>query len=404
MNQEHGAAINSSPLFITVERKSMHPAGDDNSSALTELECFRDADESCLAAPHREHAIIEEVVSSSLDGEHANETRSHEDILTTVASQFADATTTEEFRGLSTPLLPRENLRRTSPLLVSPLTFSGFGSFMTHRKYPLILFLVATIATLVEVSVLPKEPSARPGNGTKEPSLVPTAAPVDDRLAGVVACASQLSGHVISEHESPIRWKVVDYFRNGPGMYIDTADCAEEKSLFSTMYSMIVIRESLNVSNPSWNGERSYITDLSLVCRWKRVVCDRVPDESGIPVVTGLSLNNAGLYGTIPPEIKGLWGLGSLLMFSNPNLSGSLPSELGLLRNLVNLEIHDSTICGTVPTSLGKLISLREFRLYKTRLAGTMPNEVCSLQNDGNLTVLVADCIFVECTCCTDCK
>lgn len=239
-------------------------------------------------------------------------------------------------------------------------------------------------------------PSYKP---TQSPSLVPE----DERLAKVLACASWLSGCPISQHDDPVRWKVVEYFHQGSGMHIDTNDCKEEKSLFSTMYSLIAIRESLYVANPSWNEQRSYVTDLWTVCRWKRVECGRM-EGSETPTVTALMLNSADLSGTVPSEIKGLWGLEYLNLVSNSGLVGSLPSELGMLRNLQHITVHYSNLSGTVPNTIGKLLKLEEFRLYGTKLIGTMPAEICSLRSKGSLSVLAADCSFVECACCTDCK
>jgi len=182
-------------------------------------------------------------------------------------------------------------------------------------------------------------------------------------------------------------------------MLIDTRDCEDPKSFFIVVYSLIVIRESFGISDPTWNKS---VTDLSMVCRWSHIKCSR---DSGSPDISELSLGHAKLSGTIPPEIKGLYGFEYLFLYSNPDLKGALPSGLGLLSNLQDVQVHYSGITGTVPSTLGNLHSLKQFRLYDTNLSGTMPDEVCYLVTKvKTLNVWFANCVFVECSCCTKCR
>jgi hypothetical protein len=232
------------------------------------------------------------------------------------------------------------------------------------------------------------------------PNGVPTLVPTDDRLNQVVQCASELSGSNITSADA-VRWKAVEYFENGAGKNIDVNHCDDKGSFFSIMYSMIVLRESLNVDNPTWNDDKKPIVDISDVCRWKRLRCSPSVDAVGI---TDLLLSHADLEGTIPPEIAGLSELEEIVAFSNPKLIGSIPTELGLLTNMREIQLHFTDVTGQVPSELGNLSQLAYLRLYDTGLQGSMPSEVCSLRVNGNLTVLEADCTTLQCDCCTKCK
>ena len=68
-------------------------------------------------------------------------------------------------------------------------------------------------------------------------------------------------------------------------------------------------------------------------------------------------------------------------MNDNPRITGTVPSEIGLLSNLVVL------------------------RLNGTNLSGSVPREVCRLKQNGTLDRLEVDCSLVACSadCGCDC-
>lgn len=89
------------------------------------------------------------------------------------------------------------------------------------------------------------------------------------------------------------------------------------------------------------------------------------------------------------------------------SLSGSIPSEMGLLSNARKVWLSGNNISGRVPTEIGKLKKLQLFEVHDNTLSGRMPVPVCNLvvpsSNGGNLTTLTADC-EMNCTCCTSCQ
>jgi Leucine-rich repeat (LRR) protein len=67
----------------------------------------------------------------------------------------------------------------------------------------------------------------------------------------------------------------------------------------------------------------------------------------------------------------------TLLHLSNNRLSGTIPSALGFLTGLVELSFsNDYALVGTVPTELGLLKQLTFLDLINTRLSGSIPIEL----------------------------
>ncbi len=135
-------------------------------------------------------------------------------------------------------------------------------------------------------------------------------------------------------------------------------------------------------------------------CAWTGVTC-----EAG--QVTQLTLNHNGLSGTLPTEIgllaylrhldlagNRLTGqipatLGNLrqlvtLDLSNNDLRGPLPARLRLLRHLRVLDLHDNALNGPIPASLHDLRALERLDLSQNRFSGELPPEL------GQLTRLVS--------------
>lgn len=76
-----------------------------------------------------------------------------------------------------------------------------------------------------------------------------------------------------------------------------------------------------------------------------------------------------------------------LVLFSN-NLVGIMPTQLGALTNLYNLNLQGNSISGVIPTVLGALTNLSLLSLNSNKLAGTIPTVIAQLTK---LTVLEMD-------------
>lgn len=97
--------------------------------------------------------------------------------------------------------------------------------------------------------------------------------------------------------------------------------------------------------------------------------------------VSGIELSDNNLVGTIPTEIGLLLELDEMQLTDN-SLSGNLPAEIGLLQNLATLELENNNLSGVLPPEIGNLIKLEFLSLNNNNLTGAIPSEF------GNLIVL----------------
>ena len=67
----------------------------------------------------------------------------------------------------------------------------------------------------------------------------------------------------------------------------------------------------------------------------------------------------------------GLWRGRELRLNKNPGLIGSIPSTIGLLTNLVSLEIREAGLTGSIPNSVTDLTRIVRFLLNDNQLTGT---------------------------------
>jgi len=91
--------------------------------------------------------------------------------------------------------------------------------------------------------------------------------------------------------------------------------------------------------------------------------------------LTALILDNYGLNGTIPSEIRLLSSIKRLTLADN-NLSGVIPSEIGLLSSLEELDLTYNSLNGVIPSEVGLLSSLQRLTLAENGLNGVIPGEI----------------------------
>ena len=118
-------------------------------------------------------------------------------------------------------------------------------------------------------------------------------------------------------------------------------------------------------------------------------------------VLLDLSSNNLtgnlpGFIGRRPQDLKYAY-------FGSNRFGGELPTELGLLTNLVELYLNDNPFGGVVPNSFSNLINLRELGLEMNQFNGGLDTLFCD--RDPPLDEFIADCTdTAPCECCTECQ
>lgn len=103
---------------------------------------------------------------------------------------------------------------------------------------------------------------------------------------------------------------------------------------------------------------------------------------ASLKTLESLSLNNNEYFGRIPSVLGDLPNL-QILDLANNQILGTIPEELGKLTNLSSLLLNDNRIGGEIPTSLTQLTNLITLDLSANELMGTIP------LNMGNMSALV---------------
>ncbi|GJZ94201.1 kinase-like domain-containing protein [Tanacetum coccineum] len=98
-----------------------------------------------------------------------------------------------------------------------------------------------------------------------------------------------------------------------------------------------------------------------------------------------LSLYDNKLRGNIPKQLLLLPSLTITLNLSQNQLSGSLPTEVGVLKMLTNLDFSNNNLSGEIPSTLGGCTSLSSLSLQGNLLTGVIPPSLSSLKGLAKL-------------------
>ena len=161
--------------------------------------------------------------------------------------------------------------------------------------------------------------------------------------------------------------------------------------IFTTIFTLILISASTfaQVSEE----EKQALLDLYVSTdgnNWNNTwdVNTPVKDWHGVTVednkVIALNLMFNNLKGQLPSSIGVLTNVQNI-EFSFNQINGALPSSLGLLVNLKSFAINSNQIKGTIPSSIGNLDQLEELHLSSNHLLGAIPAVLGDL---GNLKIL----------------
>jgi Leucine rich repeat len=110
-------------------------------------------------------------------------------------------------------------------------------------------------------------------------------------------------------------------------------------------------------------------------CNWAGIECNRT---SG--AVTAISMTNYSMGGKLPSEIGKLSDLVELDLDKN-QLSGSIPSILGELSALEIIDLDNNLLTGSIPQSLFSLTALRVLDLDGNKLSGTISPSIGALSD-----------------------
>jgi hypothetical protein len=242
------------------------------------------------------------------------------------------------------------------------------------RLYLAVAFvLAAAIIAAVVVSVR-KNNEVEP---TGAPTMAPTMAPTS-RVSEIQAVVEDAFGPVPSDPSSPqmmaISWLADEDETITFPLELDEHD---EYGFFYDRYSCVVL--AFSTGYETWIENSGWLdTSISVCDGWYGLACN---DDDRVSVLD-LSLQN--MTGPIPSELGIMESLDFVFMFSN-KLTGTLPAELGNLGDADFFYLNDNLLTGTLSSDLSGLLDADELFLQNNMFTGSIPESFGSLVDLVNL-------------------
>ena len=143
-----------------------------------------------------------------------------------------------------------------------------------------------------------------------------------------------------------------------------------------------------------------------------------LPTELGLLTkIKEIDVKATNLGGSIPEEMfvelcarMDEFDVSNRFDISSCQFEGTISTNIGLCTNMEWLLLYDNNLSGTIPSEVALMTNLARFDVSGNNLMGTMPDEICQLR--GRLRDVVADCstissgetpVFCPSTCCTEC-
>ncbi|KAL3915551.1 MAG: hypothetical protein SGILL_005597 [Bacillariaceae sp.] len=148
-----------------------------------------------------------------------------------------------------------------------------------------------------------------------------------------------------------------------------------------------------------WTEFGMLSNQLRVVDFFENQVTGILPSQIGLLTsLLAIDIYSNRLSGSLPTDLGSLTTLQFLGIDEN-FLTGSIPTQLAEMDGLETLSLRNNILSGTVPTELGQMTNLKSLFLTNNFLSGSMPAEICSLGLDN----LEVNCDAVTCDCCTSC-
>ncbi|CAB9510935.1 Leucine Rich Repeat [Seminavis robusta] len=162
----------------------------------------------------------------------------------------------------------------------------------------------------------------------------------------------------------------------------------DQNNLVGTLPEEVYLLTSLETLSTGLNVELQgtisskvgQLTSLQGLALFSQRNAGIIPSEIGLlSHLRALYLGGNNHQGVIPSEFWKLTSLEYILMGRNPQLQGTLPSELGSFASLKWFITSTCNISGTIPSEMGKLKALEQFYISTNSLSGSLPSELGQL-------------------------
>ncbi|XP_045813782.1 probable LRR receptor-like serine/threonine-protein kinase At3g47570 [Trifolium pratense] len=147
---------------------------------------------------------------------------------------------------------------------------------------------------------------------------------------------------------------------------------------FENMQLLVLQGNQLSGEIPAIIGNLSQLYLLSI---GDNMLEGNIPSSIGnCKKLQYLDLSQNILRGIIPIEVFSLSSLTNLLNLSKNSFSGSLPKEVGMLKNINKLDVSENHLSGNIPRSIGDCTVLEYLYLQGNSFSGTIPSSLASLK------------------------
>jgi gliding motility-associated-like protein len=142
-----------------------------------------------------------------------------------------------------------------------------------------------------------------------------------------------------------------------------------------------IISNNLTGNIPNFN----YLPNLTQLYLYQNQLSGSIPNFEKLTNLTSIDLSNNQLSGSIPnfnlPKLL-------YLTITYNNLTGSIPSSIGSLSNLIGLYLVGNKLTGTIPPEIGNLQKLQNLTLTANLLSGKVPASFKNLTSLKSLFLL----------------
>ena len=184
-------------------------------------------------------------------------------------------------------------------------------------------------------------------------------------------------------------WKTFDFLLTGSGYCAFAGVGCDENQ---TLTSLILPEMNLQGTIPKELGLLTDLTKLNLV---GNALMGTLPTELGLLnklETFYLPGNTSEWYqfltddiSIFPPKTTRQLEDGTVINYSR--LTGSFPSEFGLMTALKQLHLYGHALTGSLPTQIGRMSALTALTLGQNQLSGTIPIQLQRMSNLQQLTI-----------------
>lgn len=224
-----------------------------------------------------------------------------------------------------------------------------------------------------EIDPTPEEPpvgtpTAAPGTPTAAPTVTPgnpTASPTATSVADIIkeASASITPSSAFNDPES-VQSKALAWLESNKNLMFYTAEKKVIRWVLAVFY--------LSTGGDNWTLNTNWMSDFD-ECTW--YTAGNAPACNKDKVFALLDFGANKLQGPLPAELAILSD--SIVSInirgeSSGRLTGEIPTEIGLLRSLTDLNLEGNSLVGNIPSSFSNLDSVVELNLSGNSLSGSL--------------------------------